>query len=166
MSPNAATVSRLLGVAGLLVLGAAGCGAADGDATGSAPTGEQPTTGAAPTGGDPAEGDALLAVEVRPGDDAQPARHVLGCADGGALPSSTLPAPAAACEDVARLGPDFFTAEPDPDRACTQQYGGPATARVWGSVGGQAVDTGFSLTDGCEISRWNEVAVLLGPSGA
>lgn len=165
MSSATATVSRLLGVAGLLVLAAAGCGAADGSATGGTPAGDQSTADPHPTAG-PAEVDVLLAVEVRPGEDEQPARHVLGCADGVALPSSTLPDPEPACEDVARLGPDFFIAEPEPDRVCTQQYGGPATAQAWGSVGGRAVDTGFSLTDGCEISRWNEAASILGPSGA
>ncbi len=58
---------------------------------------------------------------------------------------------------------------PTPDTvACTEIYGGDATARVRGRIGGKAVDARFSLHNGCEIARWERLAWLLGdpPSAA
>jgi hypothetical protein len=54
------------------------------------------------------------------------------------------------------------------DVACTQVYGGPATARVTGTLEGRRVDASFKRTDGCEIARWDRVQGLLGraPSAA
>jgi hypothetical protein len=45
--------------------------------------------------------------------------------------------------------------------ACTQIYGGPATARVRGRLPGGPVDARFELTNGCEIERWDRNRVLL-----
>jgi prephenate dehydratase len=45
--------------------------------------------------------------------------------------------------------------------ACTQIYGGPATARVRGTLHGKQVDASFELTNGCEIERWDRNRVLL-----
>ncbi|MEV7522834.1 SSI family serine proteinase inhibitor [Streptomyces sp. NPDC091371] len=47
---------------------------------------------------------------------------------------------------------------------CTMKYGGPATARITGTWQGHKVDATFRRTDGCEISRWDELEPLL-PSG-
>jgi hypothetical protein len=47
--------------------------------------------------------------------------------------------------------------------ACTAIYGGPAVARVTGTVRGEPVDARFSLEDGCEIDRWQRNRELLGP---
>ncbi|MCY0944664.1 MULTISPECIES: SSI family serine proteinase inhibitor [Streptomyces] len=47
---------------------------------------------------------------------------------------------------------------------CTMQHGGPATARITGTWRGHKVDATFRRTDGCEISRWDELEPLL-PSG-
>ena len=44
---------------------------------------------------------------------------------------------------------------------CTQQYGGPATARVTGTWQGQHVDATFDRTNGCEIARWNTLRPVL-----
>ncbi len=46
--------------------------------------------------------------------------------------------------------------------ACTEIYGGDATARVTGTVGKKRIDARFSLQNGCEIARWKEFAWLLG----
>jgi hypothetical protein len=46
--------------------------------------------------------------------------------------------------------------------ACTQVYGGDATARVTGRLHGKRVAARFELTDGCEIERWDRNRVLLG----
>ena len=45
--------------------------------------------------------------------------------------------------------------------ACTQIYGGPAVARVRGTLSGKDVDAEFDLTNGCEIERWDRNRVLL-----
>jgi hypothetical protein len=48
-----------------------------------------------------------------------------------------------------------------PDVACTEIYGGPATARVRGTLNGKQVDARLNRTNGCEIARWNRNAALL-----
>jgi hypothetical protein len=45
--------------------------------------------------------------------------------------------------------------------ACTEIYGGPATARVRGTLEGEHVDARFERTNGCEIARWERNAALL-----
>jgi hypothetical protein len=47
------------------------------------------------------------------------------------------------------------------DVACTQIYGGPEEARIAGVVAGNAVDSMFSRTNGCEIDRWDRLAPVL-----
>lgn len=49
-----------------------------------------------------------------------------------------------------------------PTTACTEIYGGPATAKVTGVLEGRPVDAEFSLNNGCEIDRWRKASALLG----
>ncbi len=71
----------------------------------------------------------------------------------------------AACAAIAAGGLAAF--EPTPmDVACTEQWGGPQTASVTGTIGGEAVRAGFSRTNGCEISRWDAVEALFGDVGS
>ncbi|MER7758344.1 SSI family serine proteinase inhibitor [Streptomyces sp. NPDC097619] len=44
---------------------------------------------------------------------------------------------------------------------CTQQHGGPATARVTGTWRGKPVDAAFDQKNGCEISRWKDLEPVL-----
>jgi hypothetical protein len=76
--------------------------------------------------------------------------------------SSNLPDPQAALAAVQEFGEQVFFPQPGPPRLCTQQYGGPQVAVVTGTFHGRRVDCVFSRTDGCEISRWNTMAALLG----
>ena len=51
---------------------------------------------------------------------------------------------------------------------CTQQYGGDAVVEVTGAVlaadGGPVdVSARFTLTDGCEIDRWDRLGAVLAP---
>jgi hypothetical protein len=46
--------------------------------------------------------------------------------------------------------------------ACTQIYGGKATALVTGRVGGRDIHTEFDLHDGCAVARWQKFSWLLG----
>jgi hypothetical protein len=48
------------------------------------------------------------------------------------------------------------------DVACTQIFGGPATATVRGTLHGEPVNATFDLSNGCEIARWRRNAALLG----
>jgi len=53
------------------------------------------------------------------------------------------------------------------DKACIQVFGGPATARVEGTLRDEPVSARFNLSDGCEIARWRRNRQLLGaPPGA
>ncbi len=49
----------------------------------------------------------------------------------------------------------------DPDLMCTQQYGGPESARVQGIWSGKKIRADFSKINGCEIDRWQKVQALL-----
>ena len=57
----------------------------------------------------------------------------------------------------------LLTTPPDKQRACTQIYGGPETARITGTLDGQPVDRRFSRTNGCEIADFNDAGELLQP---
>ena len=71
----------------------------------------------------------------------------------------------AACAAIAAAG-GTAAFEPTPrDVACTEQWGGPQTARVEGTVDGRSVQADFTLTNGCEISRWAALEALFGPGG-
>jgi hypothetical protein len=68
------------------------------------------------------------------------------------------------CKAVDGMAPKTF--EPVGDMvACTQQYGGPETATVTGTLHGDTIDAKFSRVNGCEISRWEQAAPLLEAAG-
>jgi hypothetical protein len=102
----------------------------------------------------PADLEADLVVVVRAeGPDGPAERRRIRC--------ERLGAGSARCRGLAGLQPDQF--EPVPrDVACTQIYGGPATASVRGELRGKTVDARFDRTDGCQIERWERNRVLLG----
>ncbi|MBM7171538.1 hypothetical protein JQK87_24640 [Streptomyces sp. G44] len=75
----------------------------------------------------------------------------------------THPAAAAACkrlDEVTVYGTDPFAPVPA-DRMCTMQYGGPATARITGTWQGRPVNATYNRGNGCEISRWDNMAPVL-----
>ncbi|MFJ6003005.1 serine protease inhibitor [Arthrobacter sp. NPDC092385] len=127
-----------------------------------------PTAGSSPTASDPSAAsatNAALTITIKQDAAAEPVQYVLECVDGAPGPASTLPGAEAACTAVAKLGAGFFTARPDKDIICTQQYGGPQTASISGEIDGTTVLAAFALTDGCEISRWDRVRDILGAPG-
>jgi hypothetical protein len=64
--------------------------------------------------------------------------------------------------DAACRGLSAARLRPTPaDVACTQIYGGPATARVRGTLDGKPVNARLDRTNGCEIARWERNAALL-----
>lgn len=75
-------------------------------------------------------------------------------------PEGDVPDPAAACALIAAKGAALF--EPTPaGTPCTELYGGPQQARLTGSVLGQNVDSRFSRDNGCEIARWDAIALFV-----
>jgi hypothetical protein len=108
---------------------------------------------------DPPERAALaeLTVEVdSDGADAKPPRKATIRCD--------TPEDSATCRAVAGIDAKAF--EPTPGNvACTQQYGGPQTATVKGTLRGEPVDATFSRENGCEIARWRDASPLLGAAG-
>jgi hypothetical protein len=87
--------------------------------------------------------------------------------EGGAAREVTLacdpaggdhPDPAAACavlEGAAVLDPL------PADRICTEQYGGPETARITGVHRGRDVSLQLARSDGCLISQWDSLGAVL-----
>jgi len=88
-----------------------------------------------------------------------------GDGDGSAAPKElqlTCKAPTDSDACGAAAGVSTADMAPTPDNvACTQNYGGPETATIKGTMRGEPVDASFTRTDGCEIERWKKVEPLL-----
>lgn len=137
-------LALLAAVAAPLVL-AAGCGTDDGgDMSGE------------PSGGVTRAGTTELTIVVRSGRGSEERRFSLVCDPAG----GDHPDPEAACRVLDELDEPF--APVPPDVMCTEIYGGPQTATVTGTLRGEPVDASFDRTNGCEIARWDEHAVVLG----
>ena len=50
----------------------------------------------------------------------------------------------------------------DPERACTQQYGGPEQAHVTGTLDGRPVDVTLDRADGCGIAAYDALFTAFG----
>lgn len=71
----------------------------------------------------------------------------------------THPDPEGACTALAA---DPQALEPvAPDAACTMIFGGPEQAMVVGVLEGEQVNAAFERSNGCELDRWDRMAVLL-----
>ncbi|HWC27342.1 MAG TPA: hypothetical protein VG474_12215 [Solirubrobacteraceae bacterium] len=133
-----------------LVVAACGCGDAD-----------------APAGG-PTATTASDTIDLRVVYDDGSGRKSTGrliCRDGerraeGALEAGASPAKLCA---QARGLEELLTTPPDKGRVCTQIYGGPETARITGTIGGEQVDRRFARTNGCEMADFKRAAGLLPP---
>ena len=98
---------------------------------------------------------ADLRITVWPrGQTAAGRTYTLRCGPTG----GTLPNRARACRVLLSRADPF---KPVPRVAiCTAIYGGPAVARVRGTLRGRRVDARFERTDGCQIARWDRVWLL------
>ncbi|MCX4824209.1 SSI family serine proteinase inhibitor [Streptomyces sp. NBC_01142] len=108
-----------------------------------------------------APADELTVIASETGNKRTTGSYQLKCGPEGG--SGTHLAAQAACdrlEELAAEGRDPFAPVPE-DRMCTQQYGGPATARITGTWRGRQVDAAFSQGNGCEISRWRNLEPVL-----
>ncbi|MCC3289359.1 hypothetical protein [Arthrobacter sp. zg-Y1110] len=115
------------------------------------------------TGGASAEAPVSLTVEFSADGTTPSSTWTLQCDGAEPREGSTVPDPAGACAVLAEQGAAAL-AEPAADLMCTQEIRGMQRAHVTGMVRGEAVDTTFSLTDGCQISRWERLTALLGPA--
>ena len=125
----------------MALLALAGCGAESERDDASAPGKPAPET--------------QLTIRVDPdGDGPEPAEQArISC-----------PGEDPACAAAEQLRPADFEPTAD-DIACTEQFGGPQTATISGSLEREKVDGRFSRQDGCAIARWDKVAPLLEAAG-
>ena len=147
----------------LLVLVAAavvaGCGTDD-DASSAAP-GTPGATGSDPATGGISQAENDLQIEVDPGDGSAPQTWTLTCVG---FVEGSHPQAQAACDHLAGMERPF--APLPEDVVCSQQYGGPETARVVGRWGGEPVELALSRVDGCRIAQWDSlVPVVPAPAG-
>ncbi|WP_306418479.1 serine protease inhibitor [Arthrobacter glacialis] len=159
LSPRIAVAALLLCVVAVV----SGCAQQQpGTATGTAPVpAAPPASSSSAVATPPAEGiDLTITLTESPG--ATPRTFRLVANGSTPAPESTLPDSAAALAAVELHGEKMFFALPDPNRVCTEQYGGPQVAVVTGWFHGREVNASFSRTDGCEISRWTALAPLFG----
>ena len=112
-------------------------------------------------GGGSTTGEARTAVEITlwPDGEGQGAKQTARVACDP--PSGTVPDSAAACATLASPAGRAALDPVPPDRMCTELYGGPAEARVVGTVAGEPVDAQLSRINGCEIERWETLSALL-----
>lgn len=116
------------------------------------------STSGPPTTAQPSPGDELT-IRYDNGNGTV-STWTLTCAPAG----GNHPDPKAAC---AALQSHEVALQPvPPDRACTEQYGGPQTATITGTWRGQPVNSMLSRTNGCEIARWDALAGLLPRAGS
>jgi hypothetical protein len=95
------------------------------------------------------------------GEGGAPERYTLSCAEPV---SGDLPDVSAACAHLQGLDHPF--AALPAGQVCSQQFGGPQTARVTGTWAGRPVDLSLARRNGCEIAQWDALAPLLpGPVG-
>lgn len=114
-----------------------------------------------PLGGLLSTPDRLTVTMADTGNQQMDRKYQLECDPvGGDHPSAEQ-----ACAKLDRLakeGKDPF-APVSKRQICSLQYGGPATATITGTWQGRRVDAQFRRTNGCEISRWEELEPLLPP---
>jgi uncharacterized protein YceK len=75
-------------------------------------------------------------------------------------PGGDHPTPDQACAALRDHGAQALPPVPT-DRLCAQVHRGDNTARVHGTWRGSTVDATFSLTDSCQIARWELLDGLL-----
>ncbi|WP_455358382.1 SSI family serine proteinase inhibitor [Streptomyces sp. SYSU K21746] len=103
--------------------------------------------------------DRLTVTVDETGNPKADGTYELRCGPAG----GTHPEAQRACdrlEELAEEGTDPF-APASPGEMCTQMYGGPATARVFGTWQGRQVDATFDRKNGCGVSRWNAMEPVL-----
>jgi hypothetical protein len=100
---------------------------------------------------------ALRVIADADGDGPEAARSIrVRCSSSGDR--------SRACRILRRLAPGAL-GPPPRQEICTQQWGGPQTARIVGRLRGRQVDRRFDRHDGCAIFLWDRVAPLIELTG-
>lgn len=127
----------------------------------SSPSKTATPTASAATGA----GNAELSITLIETAEAAPQTFTLVCTGGTPAAERKHPSAAEACTSL-KNSPTLLSPAPTrTDQACTMQYGGPATAKVTGSVDGKEVSAAFTRTDGCQIALWDAAKSVLGSDG-
>ncbi|GAB3519466.1 serine protease inhibitor [Arthrobacter monumenti] len=128
-----------------------------------------PTSSPSPASPAPEPDDGNFNVELRitviPEPGATPQEYLLQCDGTTPGSASNVPDPKEACVLMEESARALFFTKPDPTLQCTQQYGGPQTAVVLGTIDNRPVEAEFARTNGCEIDRWEAMEPVLGPGG-
>lgn len=142
--------TAVAGTAAAIILAFAGCGEGD------EPAARQPSTTAA--------GAVELTVLYDDGSGRKTS-GTLTCRGADRRAEGALEGRASGTElcAQARGVAELLTTPPEKGRACTQIYGGPETAVVTGTIGGEKVDRRFTRTNGCELADFKRAAGLLQP---
>ncbi|MGR0161589.1 SSI family serine proteinase inhibitor [Paenarthrobacter nitroguajacolicus] len=159
----------------LAVLALAGLAACSGTPTpGSTVSATQAPSSSAPSSSKTAapsasaatgDGNAELSITLLETPESAPQSFTLVCTNGAPAAESKHPSAAEACTSL-KNSPTLLSPPPArTDQACTMQYGGPATAKVTGSVDGKEVSASFNRTDGCQIGLWDAAKSVLGSDG-
>jgi hypothetical protein len=105
--------------------------------------------------------DVTLNLAVTDAPGATPQTATLRCRGSRAIAGGYLAGvPAQACQQARDLVA-FLLSQPDPNRICTDIFGGEQTAKVTGSINGRRVQRAFARRNGCEIADWNRMGLLL-----
>jgi hypothetical protein len=105
--------------------------------------------------------DVTLNLAVTDAPGATPQTATLRCRGSRAIAGGYLAGvPAQACQQARDLAA-FLLSQPDPNRICTDIFGGEQTAKVTGSINGRRVQRAFARRNGCEIADWNRMGLLL-----
>ena len=135
-------------------------------ASSSTPPSGSPSKTATPSASAaPGAGNAELSITLLETAEAAPQTFTLVCTGGTPAAESKHPSAAEACSTLKNSPAILSPAPTRTDQACTMQYGGPATAKVTGSVDGKEVNASFNRTDGCQIGLWDAAKSVLGSDG-
>lgn len=136
---------RLLALVTVLAIAAAGC------------TDDDPIS---TTGGAPEDGPTTELTVVIDGGEFNGGSYTLSCRpdDPRIVPVVDGIDPGEACQRVQ----DEAVAQrlingPEPDRICTEIYGGPQRATITGTIDGEPVQTEITRVNGCEIDTWDRL---------
>jgi hypothetical protein len=113
----------------------------------------------------PAEAETIELTVLYDDGSGRKTTGTLTCRGAERLAAGALAGRASAAElcAQARGNAELLTTKPDRRRTCTQIYGGPQTAVVTGTIGGEKVDRRFTRTNGCELADFARAARLLQP---
>jgi hypothetical protein len=151
-----------------LVLMAAACAPEGDPGNGNTPTTTAPPTSVAPTTSTTSTtsqsvSSADVTIEIGTADQPGEFRATLRCETDESGSGYLADSAPAACEylrtsSAARL---LLAEGPDPDRACTEIYGGGEVARITGTLTGIPVDVTIDRANGCGIADWDLLQPIL-----